>query len=54
MAKIPNHVHDEAAVYMCDMMSRGFAGAEAADIPIGGGCGGGCFGAGWFNGGGWL
>jgi threonine dehydrogenase-like Zn-dependent dehydrogenase len=36
MAKIPDHVPDEAAVYVCDMMSTGFAGAEAADIPIGG------------------
>jgi isopropanol dehydrogenase (NADP+) len=36
MAKIPDHVPDEAAVYVCDMMSTGFAGAENADIPIGG------------------
>lgn len=36
MAKIPSHVPDEAAVYVCDMMSTGFAGAENADIPIGG------------------
>lgn len=36
MAKIPDHVPDEAAVYVCNMMSTGFAGAEAADIPIGG------------------
>jgi threonine dehydrogenase-like Zn-dependent dehydrogenase len=36
MAKIPDHVADESAVYVCDMMSTGFAGAEAADIPIGG------------------
>lgn len=36
MAKIPEHVKDESAVYVCDMMSTGFAGAEAADIPIGG------------------
>ena len=36
MAKIPDSVPDEMAVYVCDMMSTGFAGAEAADIPIGG------------------
>ena len=36
MAKIPDNVPDEAAVYVADMMSTGFAGAEAADIPIGG------------------
>jgi threonine dehydrogenase-like Zn-dependent dehydrogenase len=36
MAKIPARVTDEAAVYVCDMMSTGFAGAENADIPIGG------------------
>jgi threonine dehydrogenase-like Zn-dependent dehydrogenase len=36
MAKIPDNVPDAAAVYVSDMMSTGFAGAEAADIPIGG------------------
>jgi threonine dehydrogenase-like Zn-dependent dehydrogenase len=36
MAHIPDSVPDEAAVYCCDMMSTGFAGAENADIPIGG------------------
>jgi threonine dehydrogenase-like Zn-dependent dehydrogenase len=36
MAQIPETVPDEAAVYVCDMMSTGFAGAEAAEIPIGG------------------
>jgi threonine dehydrogenase-like Zn-dependent dehydrogenase len=36
MAKIPDQVQDETAVYTADMMSTGFAGAEAADIPIGG------------------
>ncbi len=36
MAPIPDSVHDESAVYTADMMSTGFAGAEAADIPIGG------------------
>ena len=36
MAKIPDKVPDNSAVYVSDMMSTGFAGAEAADIPIGG------------------
>jgi threonine dehydrogenase-like Zn-dependent dehydrogenase len=36
MAKIPDSVPDNVAVYVCDMMSTGFAGAEAADIPVGG------------------
>jgi len=36
MARIPDEVPDNAAVYVSDMMSTGFAGAEAADIPIGG------------------
>src|SRR5665647_1877115 len=36
MAKIPDEVADDAAVYVSDMISTGFAGAEAADIPIGG------------------
>jgi isopropanol dehydrogenase (NADP+) len=36
MAKIPDAVSDDAAVYVTDMMSTGFAGAEAADIPVGG------------------
>lgn len=36
MAHTPDSVPDEAAVYCCDMMSTGFAGAENADIPIGG------------------
>jgi isopropanol dehydrogenase (NADP+) len=36
LAPIPDDVPDEAAVYTCDMMSTGFAGAENADIPIGG------------------
>ena len=36
MAKIPDDVPDEAAVYVADMMSTGFAGAEEANIPIGG------------------
>jgi isopropanol dehydrogenase (NADP+) len=36
LAPIPDSISDEAAVYTCDMMSTGFAGAEHADIPIGG------------------
>lgn len=36
MAKIPDSVADDVAVYVADMMSTGFAGAEAADVPIGG------------------
>jgi isopropanol dehydrogenase (NADP+) len=33
---ISDDVSDDSAVYVSDMMSTGFAGAEAADIPIGG------------------
>jgi threonine dehydrogenase-like Zn-dependent dehydrogenase len=36
LTKIPEEVPDEMAVYTTDMMSTGFAGAENADIPIGG------------------
>jgi threonine dehydrogenase-like Zn-dependent dehydrogenase len=36
MARIPDHVADEAAVYCCDMLSTGFMGAENGNIPIGG------------------
>jgi threonine dehydrogenase-like Zn-dependent dehydrogenase len=36
LAPIPDEVPDEKAVYTCDMMSTGFAGAENASIPIGG------------------
>jgi threonine dehydrogenase-like Zn-dependent dehydrogenase len=36
MAHIPDGVSDEAAVYVTDMMSTGFMGAENAEIPIGG------------------
>lgn len=36
LAPIPNSVKDEVAVYTTDMMSTGFAGAENADIPLGG------------------
>jgi isopropanol dehydrogenase (NADP+) len=36
MAKIPDEVPDEMAVYCCDMLSTGFMGAEHGNIPIGG------------------
>lgn len=36
LAPIPDTVPDEKAVYTCDMMSTGFAGAENANIPMGG------------------
>jgi isopropanol dehydrogenase (NADP+) len=36
LAKIPDNVPDEVAVYCCDMLSTGFMGAEHGDIPIGG------------------
>jgi threonine dehydrogenase-like Zn-dependent dehydrogenase len=36
MAKIPDAVPDEKAVYCCDMLSTGFLGAEHGHIPIGG------------------
>jgi threonine dehydrogenase-like Zn-dependent dehydrogenase len=36
LTPIPEAVADEAAVYTCDMMSTGLAGAENANIPIGG------------------
>jgi threonine dehydrogenase-like Zn-dependent dehydrogenase len=36
MAKIPDSVPDDVAVYCCDMLSTGFMGAENANIPIGG------------------
>src|SRR5262249_11418873 len=36
MAKIPDSVSDDMAVYCCDMMSTGFMGAEHGNIPIGG------------------
>lgn len=36
MAKIPDSVPDEMAVYCCDMLSTGFMGAEHGNIPIGG------------------
>jgi len=36
MAKIPDSVSDEMAVYCADMLSTGFMGAENGHIPIGG------------------
>jgi threonine dehydrogenase-like Zn-dependent dehydrogenase len=36
MAKIPDEVSDESAVYCADMLSTGFMGAEHGNIPIGG------------------
>jgi threonine dehydrogenase-like Zn-dependent dehydrogenase len=36
MARIPDTVADEAAVYCADMLSTGFMGAENGNIPIGG------------------
>jgi threonine dehydrogenase-like Zn-dependent dehydrogenase len=36
LAPIPTSVSDDLAVYASDMMSTGFAGAEHADIPVGG------------------
>jgi threonine dehydrogenase-like Zn-dependent dehydrogenase len=36
LAPIPDSVPDEAAVYITDMMSTGFMGAEHANIPLGG------------------
>lgn len=36
MARIPDTIPDEAAVYCCDMLSTGFLGAELANVPIGG------------------
>ncbi|HJU29045.1 MAG TPA: NAD(P)-dependent alcohol dehydrogenase [Candidatus Binataceae bacterium] len=36
MARIPDGVSDEAAVYCADMLSTGLMAAENADIPIGG------------------
>ncbi len=36
LAKIPDDVSDDAAVYCSDMLSTGFMGAENAEIPIGG------------------
>jgi len=36
LCPIPDTIPDEAAVYACDMMSTGLAGAENAAIPAGG------------------
>lgn len=36
LAPIPDDLPDEKAVYACDMLSTGLAGAENADIPMGG------------------
>nr|BFE59694.1 NAD(P)-dependent alcohol dehydrogenase [Dactylosporangium thailandense] len=36
MAKIPDGVSDDAAVYCADMLSTGFMGAENGNVPIGG------------------
>ena len=36
LVKIPDTLSDEQALYTTDMMSTGFAAAEAADIPLGG------------------
>lgn len=36
MARIPDDVPDDKAVYCCDMLSTGFMGAENGNIPIGG------------------
>jgi threonine dehydrogenase-like Zn-dependent dehydrogenase len=36
MARIPDEVADEMAVYCCDMLSTGFMGAENGNIPMGG------------------
>jgi isopropanol dehydrogenase (NADP+) len=36
VAKIPDAVPDDMAVYCCDMLSTGFMGAENGNIPIGG------------------
>lgn len=36
LAKIPNSIQDEEAVYTTDMISTGVKGAEKANIPVGG------------------
>ncbi|MFO7181456.1 MAG: NAD(P)-dependent alcohol dehydrogenase [Pseudomonadota bacterium] len=36
MAKIPDGVSDDAAVYCADMLSTGFMGVEHGNVPIGG------------------
>jgi len=36
LARIPETIDDEEAVYVTDMMTTGFVGAEKANIPVGG------------------
>lgn len=36
LAPIPEGLADEVAVYACDMLTTGFAGAQNAHIPLGG------------------
>ncbi len=36
LARIPESLSDEEAVYVTDMMSTGFVGAEKANVPMGG------------------
>ncbi|MER8057961.1 MULTISPECIES: NAD(P)-dependent alcohol dehydrogenase [unclassified Streptomyces] len=36
LARIPDGIPDDAAVYCADMLSTGFMGAEHGDIPVGG------------------
>jgi isopropanol dehydrogenase (NADP+) len=36
LARIPDDVPDDMALYCCDMLSTGFMGAEHGNIPIGG------------------
>src|SRR6202790_3067471 len=36
LAKIPDGISDDVAVYCADMLTTGLVGAEAANIPIGG------------------
>jgi threonine dehydrogenase-like Zn-dependent dehydrogenase len=36
LARIPDELSDESAVYCADMLSTGFMGAEKGDIPVGG------------------
>src|SRR5256884_9317959 len=47
MARIPDSVPDEVAVYCADMLSTGFMGAENGQVPIGGTVAGFVHGAGW-------
>jgi isopropanol dehydrogenase (NADP+) len=35
LTRIPERIPDEQAVYVCDMMSTGFAGAENAELQLG-------------------